>query len=96
MLSQLPVDAAGEALEPDRLHDAVDLILSLQVGFTHFSGDLNTIEFGTLTREHDPILQNSSGGFATYELTRSYEWLEVTQLKKKKTHHINQEKENEI
>lgn len=50
MLSQLPVDAAGEALEPDRLHDAVNLILSLQ---------------------------NSNGGFATYELTRSYEWLEM-------------------
>ncbi|KAI3447283.1 hypothetical protein Pfo_003948 [Paulownia fortunei] len=50
MLSQLPSEIAGRALEPDKLYDAVDLILSLQ---------------------------NSSGGFASYELTRSYAWLEM-------------------
>ncbi|KAG8373914.1 hypothetical protein BUALT_Bualt11G0074800 [Buddleja alternifolia] len=50
LLSQLPPEIAGEALEPDKLYDAVDLILSLQ---------------------------NSSGGFASYELTRSYAWLEM-------------------
>ncbi|XP_022850840.1 cycloartenol synthase-like isoform X4 [Olea europaea var. sylvestris] len=50
LLSQMPSDIAGEALEPRNLYDAVDLILSLQ---------------------------NSSGGFASYELTRSYPWLEM-------------------
>ncbi|KAL0333629.1 UNVERIFIED_CONTAM: Cycloartenol Synthase [Sesamum angustifolium] len=50
MLSLLPPEVAGEALEPDKLYNAVDLILSLQ---------------------------NSSGGFASYELTRSYAWLEM-------------------
>ncbi|KAL8056943.1 hypothetical protein ABFX02_04G151000 [Erythranthe guttata] len=50
MLSELPSEIAGQALEQNKLHDAVDLILSLQ---------------------------NSSGGFATYELTRSYAWIEV-------------------
>nr|GMC65032.1 cycloartenol synthase-like isoform X4 [Ipomoea batatas] len=50
MLSRMPNDVVGEAIEPSRLYDAVDLILSLQ---------------------------NNSGGFATYELTRSYPWLEV-------------------
>ncbi|XP_051113931.1 cycloartenol synthase-like isoform X3 [Andrographis paniculata] len=50
LLSQLPSEVVGEALAPDRLHDAVDLLLSFQ---------------------------NSSGGFASYELTRSYAWLEM-------------------
>ncbi|XP_011078187.1 cycloartenol synthase-like isoform X2 [Sesamum indicum] len=50
ILSLLPPEVAGEALEPDKLYNAVDLILSLQ---------------------------NSSGGFASYELTRSYAWLEM-------------------
>ncbi|XP_019150037.1 PREDICTED: cycloartenol synthase 2-like isoform X2 [Ipomoea nil] len=50
MLSRMADDVVGEAIEPSRLYDAVDLILSLQ---------------------------NNSGGFATYELTRSYPWLEI-------------------
>ncbi|KAK6152116.1 hypothetical protein DH2020_014751 [Rehmannia glutinosa] len=50
LLSQLPSEVAGQALETDKLYDAVDLILSLQ---------------------------NSTGGFASYELTRSYPWLEM-------------------
>ncbi|XP_031109631.1 cycloartenol synthase-like isoform X2 [Ipomoea triloba] len=50
MLSRMPDDVVGEAIEPSRLYDAVDLILSLQ---------------------------NNNGGFATYELTRSYQWLEM-------------------
>ncbi|KAK6152128.1 hypothetical protein DH2020_014763 [Rehmannia glutinosa] len=50
LLSQLPSEVAGQALETDKLYDAVDLILSLQ---------------------------NSTGGFASYELTRSYSWLEM-------------------
>ncbi|KAL0344956.1 UNVERIFIED_CONTAM: putative oxidosqualene cyclase [Sesamum radiatum] len=54
MLSLLPPGVAGEALEPDKLYNAVDLILSLQ---------------------------NSSGRFASYELTRSYAWLEVMKSK---------------
>ncbi|KAL7133801.1 hypothetical protein ABFS83_12G164500 [Erythranthe nasuta] len=50
ILSQLPYEIAGQALEQNKLYDAVDLILSLQ---------------------------NSSGGFASYELTRSNAWLEM-------------------
>ncbi|XP_051113920.1 cycloartenol Synthase-like isoform X2 [Andrographis paniculata] len=50
LLSQLPTEIAGKALPLDRLHDAVDLLLSFQ---------------------------NSSGGFASFELTRSYAWLEM-------------------
>ncbi|KAL3838960.1 hypothetical protein ACJIZ3_023551 [Penstemon smallii] len=50
LLSQLPSEIAGQAIEQDKLYDAVNLILSLQ---------------------------NSSGGFASYELTRSYAWLEM-------------------
>ncbi|KAK4483735.1 hypothetical protein RD792_010937, partial [Penstemon davidsonii] len=47
LLSQLPSEIAGQAIEQDKLYDAVNLVLSLQ---------------------------NSSGGFASYELTRSYAW----------------------
>nr|GMC58449.1 cycloartenol synthase 2-like [Ipomoea batatas] len=50
MLSRMPDDVVGEAIEPSRLYDAVDLILSLQT---------------------------KSGGFSTYELPRSYQWLEM-------------------
>lgn len=50
LLSQMPFDIVGEAMAPDQLYDAVNLILSLQ---------------------------NSTGGFASYELTRSYKFLEV-------------------
>ncbi|KAH6807073.1 cycloartenol synthase 1 [Perilla frutescens var. frutescens] len=50
MLSQLPSEIVGQPLEPEKLYDGVDLILSLQ---------------------------NSSGGFASYELTRSFPWLEM-------------------
>ncbi|XP_062093891.1 cycloartenol synthase-like [Humulus lupulus] len=50
LLSKLPSDIVGEPLEPNRIYDAVNVILSLQ---------------------------NGDGGFATYELTRSYHWLEL-------------------
>ncbi|CAO2827320.1 unnamed protein product [Amaranthus hypochondriacus] len=50
MLSKLHSDIVGEPLEVQCLHDAVNVILSLQ---------------------------NADGGFATYELTRSYPWLEL-------------------
>ncbi|CAK7345821.1 unnamed protein product [Dovyalis caffra] len=50
LLSRLPSDTVGEAIPVDRLHDAVNAILSLQ---------------------------NKNGGFASYELTRSYAWLEI-------------------
>ncbi|KAL9158240.1 hypothetical protein ABFS82_08G055000 [Erythranthe guttata] len=50
MLAELPSEIAGQALEKNKLYDAVDFILSLQ---------------------------NSNGGFASYELTRSYAWLEM-------------------
>ncbi|XP_075502123.1 cycloartenol synthase-like isoform X1 [Primulina tabacum] len=50
LLSQLPSEIAGQAIDPNKLYDAVDLILSLQ---------------------------NHNGGFASYELTRSYSWLEM-------------------
>lgn len=50
LLSQLPADSVGEAIQENQLYDAVNVILSLQ---------------------------NSTGGFASYELTRSYAWLEM-------------------
>ncbi|KAL9442260.1 hypothetical protein AB3S75_020710 [Citrus x aurantiifolia] len=50
LLSQLPADTVGEAIQENQLYDAVNVILSLQ---------------------------NSTGGFASYELTRSYAWLEM-------------------
>ncbi|KAG6390924.1 hypothetical protein SASPL_148669 [Salvia splendens] len=50
LLAQVGSDISGEALEAEKLYEAVDLVLSLQ---------------------------NSSGGFASYELTRSYHWLEM-------------------
>ncbi|GER29961.1 cycloartenol Synthase [Striga asiatica] len=50
LLSKLPNEVVGEPLDPKRLYDAVNVILSLQ---------------------------NVEGGFATYELTRSYSWLEL-------------------
>nr|GLL20290.1 probable LRR receptor-like serine/threonine-protein kinase At4g31250 [Ipomoea trifida] len=49
-LSRMPENVVGKAIEPSRLYDAVDLILSLQT---------------------------NSGGFSTYELPRSYQWLEM-------------------
>ncbi|KAG6766616.1 hypothetical protein POTOM_027783 [Populus tomentosa] len=50
LLSKLPTEMVGDPLGVERLHDAVNVILSLQ---------------------------NADGGFATYELTRSYQWLEL-------------------
>ncbi|RXH71380.1 hypothetical protein DVH24_018735 [Malus domestica] len=50
LLSSIPSEIVGEAVQTDHLYDAVNVILSLQ---------------------------NSTGGFASYELTRSYPWLEM-------------------
>ncbi|KAK8543276.1 hypothetical protein V6N12_015836 [Hibiscus sabdariffa] len=51
LLSTMPSWIVGEEIiAPDRLYEAVNLILSLQ---------------------------NNNGGFASYELTRSYAWLEM-------------------
>ncbi|XVE64022.1 hypothetical protein DITRI_Ditri07aG0068000 [Diplodiscus trichospermus] len=50
LLSTLPSGMVDEKIKPDRLSEAVNLILSLQ---------------------------NKNGGFASYELTRSYAWLEM-------------------
>lgn len=50
LLSKLPSETVGEALDANRLYNAVNVILSLQ---------------------------NADGGLATYELTRSYNWLEL-------------------
>ncbi|KAH6817305.1 cycloartenol synthase 1 [Perilla frutescens var. frutescens] len=50
LLSKLPAETVGEALDAERLYDAVNVILSLQ---------------------------NADGGFGTYELARSYNWLEL-------------------
>nr|KJB83338.1 hypothetical protein B456_013G241900 [Gossypium raimondii] len=51
LLSTMPSYIVGEeVITPDRLYEAVNVILSLQ---------------------------NNSGGFASYELTRSYAWLEI-------------------
>ncbi|XP_024197669.1 cycloartenol synthase isoform X3 [Rosa chinensis] len=50
LLSHMPCEIVGEAISADQLHDAVNVVLSLQ---------------------------NSNGGFASYELTRSYAWLEM-------------------
>ncbi|XP_078434540.1 cycloartenol synthase 1 [Wolffia australiana] len=49
-LSRLPSHLVGKKIDPERLYDAVNVILSLG---------------------------NEGGGFATYELTRSYSWLEI-------------------
>ncbi|XP_027357963.1 cycloartenol synthase-like [Abrus precatorius] len=49
LLSNLPFETVGKAVEKEQLYDAVNLILSMQ---------------------------NRNGGFASYELTRSYAWLE--------------------
>ncbi|KAJ4809906.1 Terpene cyclase/mutase family member [Rhynchospora pubera] len=50
LLSKLPQEMVGSPIEPNRLYDAVNVILSLM---------------------------NDNGGFATYELTRSYAWMEL-------------------
>nr|XP_027066054.1 cycloartenol synthase 2-like [Coffea arabica] len=50
LLSRMSYDVAGEAIEQEKLYDAVNVLLSYQ---------------------------NTSGGFASYELTRSYAWLEM-------------------
>ncbi|XP_059634519.1 cycloartenol synthase 2-like [Cornus florida] len=50
LLSKMPDNIAGETIAPNQLHDAVNLILTLQ---------------------------NNNGGFASYEPTRSYAWLEI-------------------
>ncbi|KAK8615214.1 hypothetical protein V6N13_068994 [Hibiscus sabdariffa] len=50
LLSKISPETVGEALEANRLYDAVNVIL---------------------------LYQNADGGFATYELTRSYPWLEL-------------------
>lgn len=42
MLSQLPPEIGGEALEVEKLYDAVDLILSLQVLYIIYSRKLTS------------------------------------------------------
>ena len=49
-LAALDADAVGKGIEPERLYDCVNVILSYQ---------------------------NPSGGWPTYENTRSFGWLEV-------------------
>ncbi|XWS73368.1 hypothetical protein CRYUN_Cryun02cG0122100 [Craigia yunnanensis] len=50
LLSTMPSEIVDVKVKPERLYEAVNVILSLQ---------------------------NNSGGFASYELTRSYAWLEM-------------------
>ncbi|KAJ4753485.1 Terpene cyclase/mutase family member [Rhynchospora pubera] len=50
LVSKLPQGMVGEPIQPNRLYDAVNVILSLM---------------------------NDDGGFSTYELTRSYAWMEL-------------------
>ncbi|KAJ3699987.1 hypothetical protein LUZ61_003692 [Rhynchospora tenuis] len=50
LMSKLPQGTVGEPIQPYRLYDAVNVILSLM---------------------------NEDGGFSTYELTRSYAWMEL-------------------
>ncbi|KAK9078932.1 hypothetical protein SSX86_002991 [Deinandra increscens subsp. villosa] len=50
MLSQMPYDLVGKAIEPECQFDAVDLLLTLQ---------------------------NRNGGYSSYELMRSYSWIEM-------------------
>lgn len=38
MLSQLPPEISGRALDQNKLYDAVDLILSLQVSNVYYRG----------------------------------------------------------
>ncbi|RDX83501.1 Cycloartenol synthase, partial [Mucuna pruriens] len=49
LLSNMPFETVGRAMEKEQLYDAINWILSIQ---------------------------NKNGGFASFELTRSYEWLE--------------------
>lgn len=49
LLSNLPFETVGKAIETEQLYDAVNFILSMQ---------------------------NRNGGYSSYELTRSYAWLE--------------------
>lgn len=71
LLSQMPLNLVGEAMPEENLFDAVNFILSLQVSFLHFQINL----YHTFAISF--FFQNNNGGFASYELTRSYPWLEV-------------------
>lgn len=44
MLSQLSSEIAGQPLEPEKLYDAVDLILSLQVQLLNNEGIVRNIK----------------------------------------------------
>ncbi|KAK4352553.1 hypothetical protein RND71_028071 [Anisodus tanguticus] len=66
VLSKLPSEIVGDPLDAKSFYDAVNVLLSLQ-GLGMKNDTVGTRD----------VLQNSGGGFATYELSRSYPWLEI-------------------
>ncbi|PRQ56158.1 putative cycloartenol synthase [Rosa chinensis] len=82
LLSRMPCEIVGEAIAADQLHDAVNVVLSLQVQLDLATSYSRIAEYLCNRKSNDMYFisltqQNSNGGFASYELTRSYAWLEM-------------------
>ncbi|RVW63096.1 Cycloartenol synthase [Vitis vinifera] len=81
LLSKLPVETVGEPLDMKHLSDAVNVILSLQSPFQ--LNNIGVIEEWIIQsipnhrRFFLGISTECRCGFATYELTRSYRWVEL-------------------
>ncbi|KAB1212040.1 Cycloartenol synthase 2 [Morella rubra] len=67
LLSRISPDIAGEPLAAKQLYDAVIYVAGEPLAAKQLYDAVNVIL----------SLQNADGGFATYELTRSYSWLEL-------------------
>ncbi|PRQ36957.1 putative cycloartenol synthase [Rosa chinensis] len=82
LLSHMPCEIVGEAISADQLHDAVNVVLSLQVQLDLVTSYSTITKYLCNRKSNDMYFisltqQNSNGGFASYELTRSYAWLEM-------------------
>ncbi|PRQ36964.1 putative cycloartenol synthase [Rosa chinensis] len=82
LLSRMPCEIVGEAIAADQLHDAVNVVLSLQVKLDLVTSYSTIAKYLCNHKSNDTYFisltqQNSNGGFASYELTRSYAWLEM-------------------
>ncbi|GJN18969.1 hypothetical protein PR202_gb06192 [Eleusine coracana subsp. coracana] len=68
LLSKISPEIVGEPVEINRLYDSVNCLMSYMVRILNLSVSCQRMSTFQL---------NDNGGFATYELTRSYAWLEL-------------------
>ncbi|RZB98306.1 Beta-amyrin synthase [Glycine soja] len=71
LLSMLPPEIVGEKMEPERLYDSVNVLLSLQARLT-----INDDMMGSFLKFNTTSF-SKKGGLAAWELAGAQEWLEL-------------------